>query len=358
MTIIPKTLKEAEAIAAEHGILITDREREHIVHTQASERARLIATTPTIEPDMASRFNAFYPRLLRFVISLGETLLTFAQTLIVSLGVPVVLVLLLIVEHQRVVHGIMLFETDSGLASFAALALVLLNLVLEFQIHHIEHAAGYIAERDKRWSFRIWLQNAAYTAGWSEKWEAQYLSPAARYKGLLRLVTFSILALALVGSMRAVIETQSGAWYTAISSIVTQSSLLLLMTWVGGLLFAAAAVLAAQGLSRYVAIRCVEIISAMEAVQAEAVDPFAADVDQAGAMALQTIINAKLEAKAAKAAKAAKPVEAVVIEHPPLTEGDAHAKSAKSGNLVNIPTVRQQPESEYVASANGNGHHS
>ena len=241
----PKTLKEAEALAAEHGFLITDREREHITHVQAAERARLTATTPIVAPDMASRFNAFYPRLLKFIISLGETLLTFAQTIIVSLGVPVVLVLLLIVEHQRVVHGIMLFERDSGLASFAALALVLLNLVLEFQIHHIEHSAGYREERGKRWSLAIWLQNAMYTLGMGDAWETQYLSPAARYKGLLRLVTFSILALALVGSMRAVIETQGGAWYTAIGAIVTQSSLLLLMTWVGGLLFAAAAVLLA-----------------------------------------------------------------------------------------------------------------
>ena len=33
------------------------------------------------------------------------------------------------------------------------------------------------------------------------------------------------------------------------------------VTWVGGLLFAFAAVFAAQGLSRYVAIRCVEILA-------------------------------------------------------------------------------------------------
>ncbi len=348
----PKTLKEAEALAAEHGILLSDREREHITHAQASERARLIATTPIVAPDMAARFNAFYPRLLKFIISLGETLLTFAQTIIVSLGVPVVLVLLLIVEHQRVVHGIMLFERDSGLASFAALALVLLNLVLEFQIHHIEHSAGYIAERDKRWSLWIWLQNAAYTFGAGEAWEVQYLSPAARYKGLLRLVTFSILALALVGSMRAVIETQSGAWYTAIGAIVTQSSLLLLMTWIGGLLFAAAAVLAAQGLSRYVAIRCVEIISAMQTQQSESVDPFAADVDRAGALAMTAILNAKLEAKAAKASKA-KSVEAVVI-------GDARPFGSTAPTQdapANMRMIAPQDVLVSNASTNGNGKH-
>jgi hypothetical protein len=348
----PKTLKEAEALAAQNGILLSERERQHIADAQASERARLIATTPAVVPDMASRFNAFYPRLLKFIISLGETLLTFAQTLIVSLGVPVVLVLLLIVEHQRVVHGIMLFERDSGLASFAAAALVLLNLVLEFQIHHIEHSVGYHEERGRKWSLRIWANNALYTLGIGEAWETQYLSPAARYKGLLRLVTFSILALALVGSMRAVIETQSGAWYTAIGAIVTESSLLLLMTWVGGLLFAAAAVLAAQGLSRYVAIRCVEIISAMNAQQSESVDPFAADIDHAGALALQAIINAKLEAKAAKAAKV-KPVEAVVI-------GDVRPFGPNHPTQDEPESIQMiAPESVIggIATSNGNGTH-
>jgi hypothetical protein len=313
-----KTLKEAESLAASHGILLSERERAHIQEAQSAELARLKATAPLAPLDLAARWNRAYPRLLQSIISIGETVLTFSQTVIVSLGVPIVLVLLLIVEHQRVVHGISLFEQDHSLASFAALALVLLNLVLEFQIHHIENAAGYHEEQGKRWSLWIWAQNAAYTLGIGESWTVQYVSPAARYKGLLRLVTFSILALALVGSMRAVIEGQSGAWYEAIGAIMTQSSLLLLMTWIGGLLFAAAAVLAAQGLSRYVAIRCVEILAAMHTQQTEAIDPYAASVDQAGALALTAIINAKLEAKAAKEAAKKPKVEAVVIEPRPF----------------------------------------
>lgn len=352
----PKTMREAEAYAAQHGILLSDRERDHIAQAQASELARLESITPVLPPDMAARWNTFYPRLLKSIISIGETVLTFAQTIIVSLGVPVVLVLLLIVEHQRVVHGIQLFETDHGLASFAAMALVLLNLVLEFQIHHIEHKAGYIQEPDKRWSLWIWLQSAAYTVGLGDGWKEQYLSPAQRYKGLLRLVTFSILALALVGSMRSVIESQPGAWYEAIGAIVSESSLLLLMTWIGGLLFAAAAVLAAQGLSRYVAIRCVEIISAMNADQSQDAMPHADEIDYAGAMALVSIVNAKLEQKAAKeAAKkpAVKPVEAVIIEQPRPFGSTHHTQDARESTVIHpLETV-----SVSVVSANGNGHH-
>lgn len=369
----PQTLKEARELAAQNGILLTEKEEQYIQAQQQQERARLIATTPMSKPGLAAKWNAAYPKILKTIVSMGETLLTFSQTVIVSLGVPVVLVLLLIVEHQRVVHGIQLFERDHSLASFAALALVLLNLVLEFQIHHIEHMAGYHEEQGKRWSLWIWAQNAAYTLGIGEKWSVQYVSPASRYKGLLRLVTFSILALALVGSMRSVIEGQTGAWYEAIGAIVTESTLLLLMTWVGGLLFAAAAVLAAQGLSRYVAIRCVEIISAMSISQTMTVDPYASDVDQAGALALYSIITAKQSAKAEKAAKASvntqnvsvlpeqTPVEAVVIEQRPFgpTAHDAaqvaQEWSANGDALVSMPMIAPPPVS--VSSANGNGKH-
>lgn len=365
----PQTLKEARELAAQNGILLTEKEEQYIQAQQQQERARLVATTPAAAPDMATRFNRFYPRLLQSIISLGETVLTFAQTVIVSLGVPVVLVLLLIVEHQRVVHGIGLFEADLGLASFAAAALVFSNLVLEFQIHHIEHKQGYAEERGRRWSLRIWAHNALYTLGIGKTWTAQYLSSAARYKSILRLVTFTILALALMGSMRDVIDQQSGAWYEALIAIVSESSLLLLLTWIGGLLFAAFAVLTAQVLSQYVALRCVEIISAMSTAQTEAIDPFAADVDQAGALALYSIITAKQSAKAEKAAKASAnkphvsvlpeqtPVEAVVIEQRPLATEDAHEKIARTGVLVNMPMIAQPQESVSAASENGNGHH-
>jgi hypothetical protein len=350
MTTIPKTMKDAEALAADLGVILTPNERRKIAEIQTSERERLMSLqTGSAAPDLAARFNAFYPRLLQFILSIGETLLTFSQTVIVSLGVPTVLVLLLIVEHQRVVHGIALFETDYNLASFAAGALVLLNLVLEFQIHHIEHAAGYHEERERKWSLRIWANNALYTLGLGEQWQTQYLSPAARYKSLLRLVTFSILALALVGSMRSVIEGIQGTWYQGLISIFTQSTLLQLMTWLGGLLFALAAVLSAQGLSRYVAIRCVEIVAAMRLKADALADPLAADIDEAGALATLAIIREKQamkEAKAQKAARAIETVEPVSIPMAAAQEAQAHEVVISPDFLAPVPQA-----------TNGNGKH-
>jgi hypothetical protein len=80
-----RTFKDAEKHAADLGIILTANDRRRIAETQAAERTRLhglIGETPA--PDLATRFNAFYPRLLTFILSIGETVLTFSQTLIVS----------------------------------------------------------------------------------------------------------------------------------------------------------------------------------------------------------------------------------------------------------------------------------
>lgn len=299
-----KTIEQAELYAAERGLVLTPNDRAKIAQIQAAEAERL----RTLAPDggartWSDRFNAFYPRLLESLLRFGETVLTLAQTLIVSIGVPVVLVLLLVVEHHRVYEGILLFDANSTFASFAAWALVLLNLVLEFQVHYVEHRSGYQEPRARRWSLRLWLAGAAYRLGLGDGWQAQEQSPAMRYKQLLRLVTFTILALALVGSMKTVIQEQPGAWYDALVTILTDSSLLLLMTWLGGLLFAAAAVLSAQGLSRYVALRCVEIVAEMRERSLSFDDHQAAEVERAGALAALSMINQKEQQRTERAAR-------------------------------------------------------
>jgi len=314
-------ISEIERKAAESGIIFTTADKARIREAQRAELDRLEALTPKTAATFADRFNDFYPRLLEALIAVGETVLTFAQTVIVSLGVPVILVLLLIVEHQRVVHGIMLFEADSALAGFAAAALVLSNLVLEFQTHYIEHRAGYEQARAKRWSLRIWSKNMAYRLGIGESWQELELSPASRYKSLLRLVTFTILSLALVGSMRTVIQSTPGAWYEALIAILSESDLLLIMTWAGGLLFALAAVLTAQGLSQYVAIRCVEILAHMNQRKHITTNPHQVEVENAGAVVAMAIMRDKQEKLATKRREAIKPVHEVKPLELPLLNG-------------------------------------
>jgi hypothetical protein len=92
--------------------------------------------------------------------------------------------------------------------------------------------------------------------------------------------------------MKVVIQQQSGAWYGALWAILTQSNLLDMMTWLGGLLFAAAAVFSAQGLSRYVAIRTVEIQASMVVSNN---DDLQDATDQAAATAAYAILVGKME---------------------------------------------------------------
>lgn len=301
------TLEQVESIAAGHGLILTPSDRAKVAATQKAELARLmeLEANEAEKRSWVDTFNQFYPRFLEALYAVSDVLLTLAQTIIVAFGIPATLVLLLVVEHQRVMHGIQLFEIDMNLASFFGLALVVLNLVLEFQIHYVEQRAKYEAARDTRWSFKLWRQNMAYRLGISKQWQPQLLSPAARYRRLLRLVTFTILALALAGSMKAAIQSQDGAWYQALAAIVTQSKLIEMATWSGGLLAALAAVLAAQGLSRYVALKCAEIAVGMgKHQQLDPVARYQVEIEAAGARAAMALIQEKVTKRDAKRAPA------------------------------------------------------
>lgn len=334
-------INQAKEYAAQHGINLTAADMVKVSNAQLAERERLAALA--VEAPAQGKlsawvdgFNRLYPRFLEALVSVGDVLLTTSQTVIVAFGVPLVLVLLLIVEHQRVLHGIEMFEVDSHLASFAAAALVITNLVLEFTIHYVELKANYHQATDNRWSLRIWLKNAKYTLGLGDTWQVQALSPAQRYRRLLSLVTFSILALALAGSMRGVIEQQSGAWHIAIEQILTQSTLAEMMTWAGGLLFAGAAVLSAQGLSRYVAMRCTEIIHEMNNRTASNANED--ELEQAGAIAIMAIVQEKLNKKA---------------QRPTTPRAGGGQTSAPFGNQV--PDLEEEDTTPMTALENAHG---
>jgi hypothetical protein len=261
MNDIISTISQAEVIAAKNGITLTPKDysdMQAVVAARAGEQAA--ART------WADKFNAYYPRFLAALRGVGDTSTALTQTLLVGPGVLLVLLMLLAVEQQRVYHGVSLFEVYPALASFAASSLVILNLSLELLIHHIEHRAGWVEPARNEFSLRLWADRLAYMLGKTEKWAARPKSPALRFKVVLRLVTFSILVLALAGSMRTVIEKSECRWLDALAQIVSDSSLIDMATWAGGLLFAAAAVLSAQALSQYVARRAVEIAASLTTI--------------------------------------------------------------------------------------------
>ena len=261
----PLNLDQARQIAASAGVSLTAADYRRIAEIQTAARDNEIADEPNTSrlQQLVSGFNRQYPNFLKALTGLAEVMITTSYTVIVAFGAPIVLVLLLIVEHSRVRLGIELFESDTALASFASASVVLLNTVLEFLIYHLEYKHGYTAERELKGSLRLYGSKIAYWLGIGKRWRAIELSPAHRYQKLQRLVTFTILALATAGSMRDVIAQQSGAWHRAIIAIVTDSSLSQMSTWAGGLLFAIAAVLSAQVVTAFLAIRSREILDGM-----------------------------------------------------------------------------------------------
>lgn len=222
--------------------------------------------------------NENYVTLLKTLRRVSGLLETLLQTLITTFGVTLVLVLLLIVEQRRVTNGILLFEHQKSLAHFASFSLVILNMTLEFLIHHIEpdHAKSY------RWSLRLWLSSAAYVLGIGHNWQPVEHSPARSLRRLQTLVTFAILALALAGSMQDVMREHNAAWHAALLEIATQSTLLQLVSWLGGLLFTAAAVMATQRITAYLALRTREIYQQIGFEEKQATGSFIVKCDHPG----------------------------------------------------------------------------
>ena len=310
------SLHAAQEYAAERGYILTAEDYADIQQAQQQARERIAsASVSGGKRTFVQRFNSGYPRLLRALHGLGEVLLTISQTMIVAFGVPLALTLMLFVEQQRVRGGIGLFEASATLTEFASSALVLVNLVIEFIVEYIETSAGYQSVAATRFSFRGMWQNARYTLGLKANWTPETLSPAQRFRTLRRIVTYAILSLALAGSMRDVITQQSGSWFEALTAVVTKSTLLQAATWTGGLMFAVAAVLTAQGLSRYVAVKCAEILSRMNTETTRETDLMSVEAEAAAAAVIVARVRADQQQTKLNAHNASVPMFLPVFEN-------------------------------------------
>lgn len=209
------------------------------------------------------RFNLYYSQFLSAIANGSDLLLSLVRTVLVTFGVPIALVFIMFVEQDRIYHGILIFEKNNDfLVRLAACVLVILNGVLEFLIVYEYDKKGFSEPPHMRWSGRIMMRSMIYKIGFSEPKE---MPPAHKYRMTLSIVTFTILALALMGSMKGVIGEYDGlAWHQALSKVLLDSSLSNFMTWVGGVLFAYTLVIAAQTLSNYLAVHTTTVINAIK----------------------------------------------------------------------------------------------
>ena len=193
-----------------------------------------------------------------FAHFLSGALMVIGQTLIAAFGVIIILIFVVYVEIQRVADGVALFEENG--AYLGAAVLVLLLLTLEFIVHYVETKNGYEHEQQNEWSIRLFWRWLSYFFGWSSDWTPRALSPAQQIKTYSRLLTVTILALALGGSMESTIAGVDGNWMQGLQSIAFESSLEEIVEWVAGVLFALTLVIGSQRITAYVAQRASETL--------------------------------------------------------------------------------------------------
>lgn len=263
-----QTIAEVESIAAKYGIELTRKDYQDVQEVMDERRMHLESEYAAAQRSQSGaaafwdKLNRVAPRLFEAMRHVGDLMITAVQTFLIAFGIPLALVMLLVVEQQRVYHGVELFESHSALAAFSAWALVILNLILELLISWVEHHAGYSEPVRFEFSLRLLARRVEYIFGFGRgEWAARGKSPAFRFRAVLRMVSISIVVLALTGSMRSVIERTDGNWAAALLGIVTDSTLLEMLVWASGLLFTLTAVVGAQTLSQYVARKVIEVMA-------------------------------------------------------------------------------------------------
>lgn len=198
---------------------------------------------------------------VRFLTNLSDTTLAFARNASITLVLPI-LSLGTYVEGQRVLHGILLFESEYPvLAGLGAALLVMSNVVIEIIIDYIDEKHEYEEPLEQHFSFRIYFDWLLYVIGFfkGKKWEVREKPPSARWRRTKSFITFSILLLALIGSLEDQFKKYDDVdWFEGIVEIATKSSINELMTILSGFIFAAAVVGITQAYSSYASKRAIE----------------------------------------------------------------------------------------------------
>jgi hypothetical protein len=203
--------------------------------------------------------------ILDGILAVGDLMTVFTQTVIVGFMPMIMLGVLLIVEHIAVSEGIRLFDVNETSVFLAAFGIVILNFCIEFWSVYVDtreqdRRKKYHSQKRKKASLRISLRGALYWLGIGKRWKEQDQPASGDFRSLQRVVTAVMLALALAGRMHVAIEKVSGVdWQTGLQRLVSESSLLDIAAWVGGILLTYATIKGAQRLTYYNAVRVVDI---------------------------------------------------------------------------------------------------
>lgn len=203
---------------------------------------------------------------------LGDMTVTLARNLIIMTVVPILL-LALYVEQSRVQHGIELFEPDPRLAPLAGWMIVLANLLNELIIHYIYQVNNYHPPPPEKFTLRKFAMRVLQFIGINPygRWTPEVKGPAHRWESIRSMITFTILFLAMAGSLGTLFEDIDNIpWYQGLWHILTKSDFNSFILVISGLIYALAVVLVSQSLAMYVSRRAVQF--AAEILELELVE--------------------------------------------------------------------------------------
>lgn len=204
--------------------------------------------------------NLTMPKFTQDMHNVSGAAMLIGQTMISAFFVLVILCLILVVDIQRVSHGIALFEAGEWLAIGGAFVMVMALMTLEFVSHYIEAKNGYHKPAKKHLSWRLIVEWWDYFSGQGDSWKAREKSPALHIRKYAGLLKIAILLLALTGSMADEIATVNGTWLDGLIQIATESTLLEFVRYTTSLIYTYALVSGAELLTGYVAQRASETL--------------------------------------------------------------------------------------------------
>lgn len=301
------TFDELRTYAASQGYTLTDEDRLELsrIENQITEQQNhQIKQQKNLIVQFMDGLIQWFPTVIMGIQSISRIAGSIVTNLFTAIISVFGLIALAALETYRVALGVELFHQGSQAASLlTAGILVACNIFVGFTIYQKEQEENLNHQKQAQASLRIWWQRLRYFIGWESNWQRQYKSSASGVKRFRAVVTFSLLILALTGSMKGIIEDTSGAWYEALYKIATESTLLQMSEWLNGLLTAIVAVMGTHVLTEFSFNQNQKALK--EATKEANTSPLQKEIDREKSAYLMSKIvefNRKREEKAAQAA--------------------------------------------------------
>lgn len=202
-----------------------------------------------------------YPRWQDSADKFGNLSMALIKLFSVNVFAFVILFGVSVAEIARVLIGLLAVESNSVVALILSTVLVLLVVFLNFGAYYLEREADYVAPSAYHWSLRIFKEDMKYLLGRdvssteNGQWAIRKKSPA-RLMNLAKWFTqLAVSFIALYGAMFGTIKDHKGNYIEALRSILTESSLREMGSWVNGILITASILIGSAAMLYYVVTR-------------------------------------------------------------------------------------------------------